>query len=366
MNNVYEELKSLCAVSAISGQEDRLITEVSNRLKVLGCKYHVDRLGNVTVTFEGAETKEPSILFFGHLDELGLIVKGIEADGFLRVERIGGVPEKTLLGTFVDVHTLDNTKSYPGFFGCYSHHLTPPDKKMVVPSIKEMYIDLGCESRDEAEALGIAIGSTVTYTPTFLKQGEHRVTAKALDNRMAVYILLRMAEAFAKTPPKTTVHLCFSVQEEFNIRGCMPVFERLQPDASICLDITPAYDTPELKKSGEMALGKGPAVLYFNFHGRGTLGGLIPNPKLTAFIKGTAEKEGMELQHDVVLGVITDDAFTQLAGPDGVAMAHISVPLRYTHAPIETIDLRDLEQTCVLCQKVASSFGKNVDLSRGV
>lgn len=366
MNDIFEELQSLCAIPAISGQEDRLITNIYDRLKNGGARLHIDRLGNITATFEGTEDNSPSLLFFAHLDELGLVVKKIDASGFLRVERIGGLPEKTLLGTFVDVHTLNNSKSYTGFFGCYSHHLTPPEKKMVVPSIKEMYIDLGCESREEVESLGIEVGSMVTYSPTFLRHGKNRITAKALDNRMGVYMLLRMSEFLQSNPPKATIHLCFSVQEEFNIRGCLPVFERLQPNAAICLDITPACDTPELKDTGEIALGKGPAILYFNFHGRGTLGGLIPNPKLTAFIREMAKEKGISCQKDVVIGVITDDAFTQLSGTEGVAMAHISVPLRYTHSPIETLDRRDLEQTIALCCAVANHFDGTIDLSRGL
>ena len=365
MKDVYEELKALTSISAISGCEDNFIAELKERLKNTGSEIHVDKLGNVTSTFKGTETPDISILFLAHMDELGLIVKLIDGNGFLKVERVGGIPEKTLLGSFVDVHTLDYKKSFTGFFGAYSHHLTPAEKKMTIPAIKDLYIDIGCESRQEVLDLGINVGSMITYAPTYQKLGKNRLTAKSLDDRMGVYILLRMAEYFIKTPPKATVHLCFSVQEEFSVRGCMPVFERLMPDASVCLDITPAYDTPELKGGGEIDLGKGPAILYFNFHGRGTLGGLIPHPKLTRFIEDTAKGLGISCQHDVVVGVITDDAFTQLMGKEGVPTAHISVPCRYTHAPVETIDLRDLEQAVELSCRAAVRFDGDVDLSRG-
>lgn len=366
MQHVLDELRSLCAISAVSGREDELIDEVVRRIEPSGAQLHVDRLGNVTATFPGSERSVCSILYFAHMDELGLIVKDIDPDGFLRVERIGGVPEKTLPGTFVDVHTLDGRDSKHGFFGCYSHHITPPEKKMVVPPIKDMYIDIGCESKKEVLALGIAVGSMVTYSLTFQRIGKHRLTAKALDNRMGVYILFRMVEYLVQNPPNATIHLCFSVQEEFTIRGCIPVFERLRPDAAVCLDITPAVDTPELRGQSGVALGKGPAILFFNFHGRGTLAGLIPNPKLTAFLEQTAKSLNIACQRDVALGVITDDAFTQTTGSEGVAMAHISVPLRYTHAPVETIDLRDLEHAAQLCCASAGLFSSALDLSRGL
>jgi putative aminopeptidase FrvX len=366
MNIEIEELRKLTSISAISGHEDRLITYVTDRLQDSGAQLHVDYLGNVTATFQGGVQNAHSLLFFAHLDELGLIVKGIEESGFLRVERIGGVPEKTLPGTFVNVYTLDEAKYYTGFFGCYSHHITPQDKKYTVPAIKEMYIDLGMENRAAVLAMGINIGSMVTYFPSFHLNGENRITAKSLDNRMGVYVLLQLAEFFKKTPPNATIHLCFSVQEEFNIRGCLPVFERLRPDAAICLDITPAMDTPEYHGNEGVRLGCGPAICYFNFHGRGTLGGLIPHPKLVSFIRTVSEKEHIYCQADVVLGVITDDAFTQLSGSEGVAMAHISVPLRYTHSPVETLDLRDLSSTVDLCFAIARYFDDKVELRRGV
>jgi putative aminopeptidase FrvX len=366
MNIEIEELKKLTSISAISGHEDRLISYVMNRLQDSGARLHVDYLGNVTATFQGKTQNAHSLLFFAHLDELGLIVKTIEESGFLRVERIGGVPEKTLPGTFVDVYSLDETKHYTGFFGCYSHHITPQDKKYTVPAIKDMYIDLAAESRADILAMGINIGSMVTYSPFFHITGKTRVTVKSLDNRMGVYVLLQLAEFFKKTPPNATIHLCFSVQEEFNIRGCLPVFERLRPDAAICLDITPAMDTPEYHGNDGVRLGRGPAICYFNFHGRGTLGGLIPHPKLVSFVRTVAEKEHIACQADVMLGVITDDAFTQLAGTEGVAMAHISVPLRYTHSPVETLDLRDLSSTVDLCFAIAGHFDDKVELTRGM
>lgn len=365
MKSIFEELDFLTSIPAVSGAEDKIIKEVRSRLETLTDEVHVDRLGNVTATFKGTNQNAPSILFFAHLDELGLIVRKVEDNGFLRVERIGGVPEKTLSGQFVDVHTVDGSKSHLGFFGAISHHLTPAEKKYSVSVTKDMYIDLGLESKQEVKERGIDIGSMVTYHHNFRRMGENRVTSKALDDRVGVYALLALAEYLKDNTHGATVHLAFSVQEEFNIRGCLPVFERLRPDSAICVDITPACDTPDLKDTNEIYLGRGPALLYMNFHGRGTLGGLIPNPKFCRFIEGLSEGLNMELQRDVVLGVITDDAFTQLTGTEGIPMAHISIPLRYTHAPIETVDIRDIADCIKLLCYIASEFGEGVDLGRG-
>jgi putative aminopeptidase FrvX len=116
----------------------------------------------------------------------------------------------------------------------------------------------------------------------------------------------------------------------------------------------------------DIALVKGPAILQMNFHGRGTLAGLIPNPKLRLFLENKLDQLGIHFQREVIIGEITDDAFTSVLGKQGCAMAHVSVPLRYTHAPIETADIRDIEDTMKLLHTVVDSYGSDLDLSRGL
>jgi len=180
-----------------------------------------------------------------------------------------------------------------------------------------------------------------------------------------VLLLLKLAEHLKEKPPKATIYLVASVQEEFNIRGNMPVFTRLEPNAAICLDITSACDTPDLNMRYDIALGKGPAVLQMNFHGRGELAGLIPHPKLRLFIERTLEELKMPYQRQTIIGEVTDDAFTLVLGKFGVAMAHISIPMRYSHSPIETSDLRDIEAGIRLVQEIAGRFDHTLDLRRG-
>lgn len=362
---VFEkDMKELTEIPALCGHEDKMIAYVLKRLEGLCDDVHVDKLGNITATFPGTDKDAGSIAYFAHMDEVGLIVKKVEDNGFLRLERVGGVPEKVLPASMVDVHTLDGTRTYRAVIGNTSHHLTPPDKKFTVTTVGELYVDLGCTSREEVLDMGIDIGSAVTYIPNFTVLGKY-VASKALDDRVGIYTLLYMAEKLAKTEHEATVYLIFTVQEEFNIRSATPTFNRLQPDAAICVDISPACDTPELKGRYEMALGEGVAIMYMNFHGRGTLGGLIPNPKLNAFLERVAKEEGIKCQKEVVIGVITDDAFTQHAGTEGIPMAHLSIPLRYTHSLSEVASPKDIEDCARLMVASACKFGKNVDLSRG-
>jgi putative aminopeptidase FrvX len=129
--------------------------------------------------------------------------------------------------------------------------------------------------------------------------------------------------------------------------------------------VTIATDTPELKYLGEMIIGQGPGVGLLEFHGRGTLGGLIPHPKLRRFIESVAADEEIELQREVLIGIITDASFSQMLHEEGVPMASVSVPTRYTHAPLESCSLQDIEQAEQLLIAVARRFDGSVDLARG-
>jgi putative aminopeptidase FrvX len=249
--------------------------------------------------------------------------------------------------------------------GTYAHHLTPAEWKLTVPTHDKMYIDIGAKSAEEVIARGINIGSAVTYKHNFQHLTDNLITSKTLDNRIGCLMLIKLAEHLKKNPPAGTVYIVASVQEEFNIRGVMPAFYRLEPDASICIDITIACDTPDLNLKYNMQLGKGPAVTQMNFHGRGTLAGVIPNPQLRMFMENTLDEMGIPWQRDIVIGVITDDAFTIMAGTQGTAMAHFAIPMRYSHSPIETADLNDIEAGIKALNTFVSKFDSSLDLSRG-
>ena len=363
MDENLDVLERLTSIPALSGREDPLIRIMLDYFKAQADDVQVDRMGNVIATVEGG-AERPQLLIFAHMDELGLIVRKIEADGFLRFERVGGVPEKSLLGTPIEILT-DEDERVPGLVGTTSHHVTPGDKKLVVPSRMDMYIDVGCSSREQVEALGIRVGDMVAYRAGLIRLAGQRVASKSLDNRIGCLLLIRLLERLRQHPPKATVHVVASVQEEFNVRGVWPVFQRLAPDAAVCLDVTIACDTPETSYLSDMRLGAGPAISLYQFHGRGTLGGLIPNPALRRFIEHQAKGLSIPLQREVLMGIITDIAFSQLLTSEGVPSAALAVPIRYTHAPYEVCDLADIERCVDLLAAIATEFDDSLDLTRG-
>lgn len=356
-------IEELTSIPALSGHEDRMIARMRAAFETYADEVRVDKIGNVIATIHG-EQDEPALLLYAHMDELGLVVRKIEEDGFLRFERVGGIPEKSLLGTWVEVHT-DVGERVVGLVGTTSHHVTPPDRKFVVPSRLDMYIDVGCRSAEEVRRMGIQVGDAVTYRHSFARLGEDGLASKSLDNRVGCALLIQTLAALAEERPRSKVYLAATVQEEFNVRGVWPVVLATRPDAAICFDVTIATDTPDTSHLADMRMGHGPAVGLLEFHGRGTLGGLISNPILRRYVERVAAEEDIALQREVLIGIITDASFSQLLTEEGVPTASVSVPVRYTHAPVEFCSLRDVEEARRLLIAVARRFDASLDFTRG-
>ena len=357
-------LEQLCAIHAVSGREDAITAFVREAIRPMVDELSIDNLGNVVGILHGEQYPEHRLMLQAHMDELGLIVRNIKDDGFIQVERVGGMPEKSLLGARLDILT-DDGRIIPGYVGTKSHHITQPDEKYRVPGIHEQFIDVGLTSREAVEESGIQVGDPITYHPNFHRFGDGSVCSKALDDRVGVFILMETLKEFSQHRPPCTIVFSFTVLEEFSIRGSLPTVTLTKPDAIISLDVTIATDTPVDRELHPVAMRKGPAIKMMDFHGRGTLGGLFSSPKLRRYIETIARSEGIPLQREVIVGVITEPAFQLYLGDKGYVIAGLSIPQRYSHAAIQMCHERDILQMLRLVKAVASAFTPQLDLSRG-
>ena len=357
-------LEKICAIHAVSGREDAMTAFIRDYIHPLVDEVSVDNLGNVVGILVGSKYPDHRLMLQAHMDELGLIVRNITDDGFLQIERVGGIPEKSLLGQRVDVLT-DDGQLIPGYVGTKSHHITSPDEKYKVPGVHDMFIEIGLSTRKEVEQAGIQVGDPVTYHPNFHRFGDGMVCSKALDDRVGVFILLDVLKSFSKERPPCTIVFSFTVLEEFSIRGSLPTVTATKPNAIISLDITIAIDTPIDKPLHPVAMRNGPAIKMMDFHGRGTLGGLFSSPKLRRFIEAIAKQENIPLQREVIVGVITDPAFQLYLGDKGYVIAGLSIPQRYSHASVQMCHEVDIAQTIQLVEATGKSFTPEVDLRRG-
>ena len=334
------DLIDLMLTPGLSGHEERVATLIRARLAAEGLTSRVDRMGNVIATFEG-DPEAPSVMLFTHMDQLGFFVRRIEADGLVRVERMGGVSERAMAAQAVTL-CVGEGRDVPGIIMNKAHHATTPDEKYKVLTAPQIMIDTGHGSKAALEAAGVQIGTPVVYRPQVIELGGDRIAGTSVDDRAGCAVLLEIARGLALRMDGPTVHLVFSVQEEFNLRGAQVAAQTLTPDIALQIDLMLATDTPDMADRGEMDLGGGPGISLYSFHGRGTLNGVIPHPALVRLFEDTARAEQMALQRSAQVGVLTDLSYVQLVG-QGVASLDIGFPMRYSHSSVECCDLADLE-----------------------
>jgi len=238
----------------------------------------------------------------------------------------------------------------PAVVGLKAHHLTPADEKYIAHPASELYLDAGFASAEQAADAGLRVGDLITYAPGTTRLANGRLAGISMDDRVAVATLLQLVPGLLSSPPPCTVHLGFSVQEEFNVRGTLALAARLQPDVALQVDVAPAADTPDLNGFTPVRLGGGPVLTRFSFHGRGTLGGLVPHPGVLAVLERAALRAGVQLQRQAIVGLITDAAFLPMATGEGIAAAEVAIPVRYTHSPVETVQLSDVSATVELAR----------------
>ena len=355
--SLEEYLKKYCLIPAISGHEDLMIHELQRDLREFVDEVWIDNLGNVISLIRGRVENSPKVMVFAHTDQIGMFVKSITKDGFLKVVRLGGVPERILAGAAIQIMTKSG-KIISGVIGTISHHLTPDDAKYVVPRIEEMYVDIGSLNRLDAISLGVDVGSPVFYEPRFTKLANNRVAATSIDDRAGCAVLIKLAERLCSEKSDADIYFVGSVQEEFNIRGALVAAQQIKPHAAISLDLSVASDTPDMQGVNELALDEGPSVGLYTFHGRGTLNGLIPHPKMVKMVEDSAEKLKMNLQRHATVGMLTDASYVQFV-EDGVPSIDLGWPTRYTHTGIETCSINDLQKLEQLVFEILHNFPSN-------
>jgi putative aminopeptidase FrvX len=330
----------LMLIPGLSGYEGRVRRFIAARLQELGLVPRTDRVGNLIATIDGRHTG-PTVMVFAHMDQIGFVVRKVETSGLIRLERLGGVPEKALPSLPV-LFCIGEGYDRLGLIANKSHHATTPDEKYHVLPYAELFADVGLEDAQAVHNAGIDIGTPVIFEPKVMQLGEHRIAGTSVDDRAACAVMLEVASALLQGGNHPKVHMVFSVQEEFNLRGALVAAQALSPDIAIQLDLILATDTPDMQTRGECALGRGPAMAMYSFHGRGTLNGTIPHPALVRLFSQTAAASGTPLQRSAHLGALTDSSYVQLVN-EGVACIDLGFATRYTHSSLEMCDVRDLE-----------------------
>ena len=331
-----QALERLCTCTAPSGFEGPAAAVAAELLRPLVDEVSIDRMGNVLGVRRSKTPGAPKLLLDAHLDEIGLIVTGVE-DGFLRFRSIGGVDPRMLPGRELVVLTDPPLR---GLVACPAGR----DENKSVP-LNELYVDVGL-SQEEAER-AVPVGTPMVYRAGCFPLGEDQMCGKSMDDRACFVTLLRAAELLRDRELDVELHIMGSTREEVSGAGAVVGTWAVAPDFCVAVDVTHGK-TPDGPADKTFDLGGGPAI------------GVGPNMTrwMTERMIDKAKEHGIPYQLEIMSGHTGTNGWEMQISREGVATSVLSLPLKYMHTPVETLSLADMEGVAQLLAAFAENLGK--------
>jgi len=350
-DSLLARLRDLTSLDGVSGFEQDVVRYLRDALSDLAHQVEVDAMGNVYATVEG-NPQGPHLLLEAHSDEIGAIVKSIDAEGFLRFDTLGGVIPAMLMGRRVRV------RGHLGVIGVKSGHLqSAEEKERVLPS-DDLYIDVGADGAAEVASMGIGIGDPIAYySPLLSFTNENRVCGKSIDNRIGCAILLEVLALLKDEPLAGTLHVAVSVQEETGLRGATVAARRFPVEYAIVVDTFMAGGTPDVNLYREVParIGHGPVLLLAH-------SSHVAHPAVNRYLLRASEACGVSLQPCTIVGKAATDSGAIHLGNSGVPTAGLGLARRYSHTPVCTLDLRDAVAAVRVLVQFARDMANHKDL----
>lgn len=299
--------------------------------------HYVDTYGTVVgIVNPEAEYK---VVIEAHADEISWFVHYITKDGFIYLRRNGGSDHQIAPSKRVNIHTEKGIVK--GVFGWPAIHVRDAGKEEA-PTLKNIFLDLGCKSDKEVEELGVHVGCVVTYEDEFMVLNNRYFVGRALDNRIGGFMIAEVARILKESKTKLPfgLYIVNAVQEEVGLNGATMIAHKIKPNAAIVTDVCHDTQTPMMNKivSGDLACGRGPVLSY---------GPAVQNNLLKLIIEA-AKKEKIEFQRQAASRSTGTDTDAFAYSNDGVASALISLPLRYMHTTVESVHKNDVENVIKL------------------
>ncbi len=295
--------------------------------------------------------KDYKVVIEAHADEISWFVHYISDKGFISVIRNGGSDHQIAPSKRVDIHTEKGIVK--GVFGWPAIHTRKGKNAVTGPSTDNIFIDIGANSKEEVEKMGVHVGCVITYEDEMMVLNDKYYVGKALDNKMGGFCIAEVARLLKAKKKKLpfTLYIVNAVQEEVGLRGAEMIANTIQPNVAIVTDVTHDSNTPLVspKKAGDIKCGGGPSLTY----------GPAVHNNLLKLIVQTANKKSIPFQREAAsrsTGTDTD-AFAYSNG--GVPSALISLPLRYMHTTVEMADKSDVENVIKLIYEVLLSIKKD-------
>lgn len=283
------------------------------------------------------------VVIEAHADEISWFVNYITEEGYIYVRRNGGSDHQ--IAPSMRVNLQGDKGIVKGVFGWPAIHVRDAAREET-PSLKNIFIDIGAESKKEVEAMGVHVGTVATFEDELIELNKNYLTGRALDNRMGGFMIAEVARRLKEGKKKLPycLYVVNSVQEEIGLRGAEMISRRLKPDLAICTDVTHDTQSPmyNKKESGNLKCGLGPVVCY---------GPAVQNNVLKQIID-VANKKKIPFQRQAVSRSTGTDTDSFAYSAEGVASALISLPLKYMHTTVETVHKDDVENVIQLIYEV--------------
>lgn len=321
-------VKELCSLDGTSGREEKVREYIIKKIEGK-CEYKVDPMGNILAFKKGKETPKNKVMLSAHMDEVGFIVTYITDDGYIKFATVGGIDSKVIAGR--TVRFSQSKEKVCGVIGLKAVHLTDSSDKSKVPSVSQMYIDIGASSKEEAEKY-VSVGDSAYFVSESVEFGTSKLKAKAIDDRFGCAIMLSMIESDLPYD----AHFAFLVQEEVGLRGAGPAAYTVAPDYAIVLEATTAADVAGVGDADTVCKqGEGAVISFMD---RST----VYNLDMFKGAFETAKKKNIKCQpKTAVAGGNDAGAIHKSIG--GIKTITISLPCRYIHSGTSVADVRDMD-----------------------
>ena len=332
--DLIELLKDMVMVPGVSGFEEPIRNYLLEKLKDYNPR--VDDVGNVYVTIGNGEK---NIGIVAHMDEIGIVTTHIEDNGYVRFSPVGGVDSRMLYGRVMEIFS-DEGIIY-GVIGLIPPHLSSEEDRKKTPSWKELAIDIGVNSRDEAVQMGMRTMLPGRWKKDFVLMGKYIVT-RGLDDRAGCTVLYSLLEKLKNEKLNKRVTFIWTIQEETGLRGASAFSSTTRFSEVYAVDTITSGMMPGVQfHLSPIRIGEGPVIRLVDSRG-------VSSQKLREKIINIAKSSGIPVQEGISGG--STDASTIFN--HGINSIPICIPVKYTHSPVEMIHLADLKNTVELLEKI--------------